>query len=272
MEQDFAKRRIRTPLAEPSPPARASGLVLLLTGMLTGIVIGMFISLLAYLSGLLPPAPGQQTVAETARSSAFAASSDTNGEVLSEELVREATRLQLEFYRELPNYEVVVDVTPVNVPQPRVLTPPAETAATIASTDAPAADSNSNPAIATGNTNPTANASGDAPLSLDQVIAELTGRAPEAAVSNTPPSSPPATGGSYMLQAGAFQQAQAANTQLNRLINLGVSARIREESMPGRILYLVQAGPYDSREAMLAAERVLRASNIDTMRITLSQP
>jgi cell division protein FtsN len=271
MEQDFAKRRIRTPLAEPSPPARASGLVLLLTGMLTGIVIGMFISLLAYLSGLLPPAPGQQAVAETARSSAFTASADTNGEVLSEELVREATRLQLEFYRELPNYEVVVDVTPVNVPQPRVLTPPAETAATTPSTDTPAADSNSN-VIAIGNTNPAANASGDAPLSLDQVIAELTGRAPEAAVSDTPPSSPPATGGSFMLQAGAFQQAQAANTQLNRLINLGVSARIREESMPGRILYLVQAGPYDSREAMLAAERVLRASNIDTMRITLSQP
>jgi len=61
MEQDFAKRRLRTPLAEPSPVAQPSSLGLLLTGLITGMVIGLFIALLVYLSGALPPAPGQKS-------------------------------------------------------------------------------------------------------------------------------------------------------------------------------------------------------------------
>jgi cell division protein FtsN len=77
---------------------------------------------------------------------------------------------------------------------------------------------------------------------------------------------------SFVLQAGAFQQQATANTQLNRLLGLGLNARIREETLPGRTLYLVQAGPYDSREDMMQAERVLRSNSIDSMRITLSQP
>lgn len=75
-----------------------------------------------------------------------------------------------------------------------------------------------------------------------------------------------------MLQAGAFQQQATASAQLNRLLSLGLSARIRQENLPGRTLFLVQAGPYASREEMLQAERVLRSNSIDTMRITLNQP
>lgn len=233
MEHDFAKRRARTPLAEPSPPPRASGLALLLTGVATGIVIGLFIGLLVYMSGMLPPPPAQTSSAET-RDSQFL----TDEQALTEELEREAARLQLEFYQELPNYEVVVDVTPVPAPEQRDNPPPAET-------DTPADTSNNTAPAATASTSDTAQAA-PTPASLST--------------------------GNFLLQAGAFQQQSAASGQLNRLLALGLDARIRQENLPGRTLYLVQAGPYDTREQMLRAESTLRSNNIDTMRITLNRP
>tara|TARA_R110002072_G_scaffold284396_4_gene448614 strand:+ start:81987 stop:82688 length:702 start_codon:yes stop_codon:yes gene_type:complete len=233
MDQDFAKRRIRTPLADPGPPPKSSGLVLLLTGVATGIVIGMFISLLAYLGGMLPPAPGHVLADQnTSRDTPFTAAAtnpDNSTGALTDELEREASRLQLEFYQELPNYEVVVDVTPVSVPQPRQSQP----------------ESAAESITAAANT----------------TAAPVTTATPEVIGS-----------GSFMLQAGAFQQQATASAQLNRLLSLGLSARIRQESLPGRTLFLVQAGPYASREEMLQAERVLRSNSIDTMRITLNQP
>lgn len=252
MEQDFAKRRTRTPLAEPDPQPQTSSIGLLFTGLVTGVAIGLFISLLVYMSGMLPPAPGQaaQAIDAAARSSGFAAepmneaisNGSGSGEQLTVELEREAARLQLEFYQELPNYEVVVDVTPVNVPQPRTVTPPVQTAAT------PTTDDSSNAASTAG--------------------AESASTEPAV----VPPATTPASTGSFLLQAGAFQQQNTATTQANRLIALGLTARVRQENMPGRTLYLVQAGPYSTREEMMQAERLLRASNIETMRITLSQP
>jgi hypothetical protein len=147
MEQDFAKRRTRTPLAEPDPQPQTSSMGLLFTGLVTGVAVGLFISLLVYMSGVLPPAPGQaaQSVHASVRSSGFATepigdATNGNGDQLTVELELEAARLQLEFYQELPNYEVVVDVTPVNVPQPRVITPPAQTASTQAASDSTPAD------------------------------------------------------------------------------------------------------------------------------------
>ena len=238
MDQDFAKRRIRTPLADPGPPQKSSGLVLLLTGLATGVVIGMFISLLAYLGGMLPPAPGHvladQNPGRDTPFTATAANPDSESGALTDELEREASRLQLEFYQELPNYEVVVDVTPVNVPQPRQSQPEAASETTAATTDLAAANTRAAPA-----TTPTPAVIGS---------------------------------GSYLLQAGAFQQQATASAQLNRLLGLGLSARIRQENLPNRTLFLVQAGPYASREEMLQAERVLRSNSIDTMRITLNQP
>ena len=237
MDQDFAKRRIRTPLADPGPPQKSSGLVLLLTGLATGVVIGMFISLLAYLGGMLPPAPGHvladQNPGRDTPFTATAANPDSESGALTDELEREASRLQLEFYQELPNYEVVVDVTPVNVPQPRQRSPEPATGTTAAAPGAAASTT----------------------------AAPVTTTTPEVIGS-----------GSYMLQAGAFQQQATASAQLNRLLSLGLSARIRQENLPGRTLFLVQAGPYASREEMLQAERVLRSNSIDTMRITLNQP
>src|SRR5690554_6050281 len=249
MDQDFAKRRIRTPLAEPTPPPPSSGLALLLTGGLAGIAVGIFIALLVYLSGVLPPPPGQTEVAATPA----AAQPDDNDGELTVELEREAARLQLEFYQELPNYEVVVDATPIAGSTPR--TPPTVTATQI-STPEPAREPTETPAVT-------------APVTDAPPAAEVAAT-PEPAVS-TPETTPPAAAavsavstGRYLLQAGAFQQQPAASAQLNRLLALGLNARVRQETMPDRTLYLVQAGPYDSRDDMVRAERLLRGNSIES--------
>lgn len=248
MVQDFAKQRTRTPLAEPEPKPSTSSVGLLLTGLLTGIAVGVFISLLIYLAGVLPPAPGQvsdmagngnrqMTPAEVATADA---STSEDGD-LSAEQEREAARLQLEFYQELPNYEVVVDATPVNVPRA-----PATTADTAATTTQSATEPASEP-----------------PASATPTAISSTGTDTVAA---------PATTAMFMLQAGAFRQQTAANAQAGRLLAIGLDARVRQENLPGRTLYLVQAGPYNTRDEMMQAERLLRNNSIESMRITLSQP
>lgn len=243
MVQDFAKQRTRTPLAEPEPQPAASSLGPLLTGLFTGIAVGLFISLLVYLSGILPPAPGQDNAmagngerviapapGQTVDDNSAGADSD-----LSVEQEREAARLQLEFYQELPNYEVVVDATPINAPrQP-----------TTAASEPASTQSVSDQASET----PSATAASE----------------PVAAVTS-------ATTAMFLLQAGAFRQQTAANAQANRLLALGLDARVRQETLPGRTLFLVQAGPYNTRDEMMLAERLLRNNSIESMRITLSQP
>lgn len=270
MEQDFAKRRSRTPLAEPSAVPQPSSLGLLLTGLVTGVAIGLFIALMVYLSGALPPAPGQAGApANRQIETANIAETDSAGG-LTQEQQREAQRLQLEFYQELPNYEVVVNVTPVAGAVLR--TPPVVTANTDSTitaaieTDAietAAAGPRAAQTVAAGSDTVVAAANSD---SLDPVSAAL------AQISNRAPASGPESGPTFMLQAGAFQQLSTATTQLSRLLGLGLNARIREETLPGRTLYLVQAGPYNARDDMMQAERVLRSYSIDSMRITLSQP
>ena len=279
MEQDFAKRRLRTPLAEPAPVSQPSSLGLLLTGLITGIVIGLFVALLVYLSGALPPAPGHTQLAETRAVDTLDIA--TAGE-LTPEQQREAQRLQLEFYQELPNYEVVVDVTPVAgaVRRTPVTNPPATTA-----TSDSAAATETSPAAAQAATQvATTPAAPAQPLSdnteeLDPVSAALLEISNREARAQSQPSTTAtaaattsASTGNFLLQAGAFQQQATATAQLNRLLGLGLSARIREENLPGRTLYLVQAGPYSTRDDMMQAERVLRNNSIDSMRITLSQP
>ncbi len=243
MDQDFAKRRSRTPLAESNPPPKSSGLVILMIGVFTGIVVGLFIAMLAYMSGQLPPPPGQNWASDNQQSGNSTQPSQTatsESDELTDELQREAARLQLEFYRELPDYEVVVDVTPVEGARPRDQQ----------------AEQSAEPGSAEVET--------ETASSQQETVATVT-----ATARNVPAS---LSSGSYMLQAGAFRQQNTATAQLNRLLNLGLSAQIRQESMPGRTLFLVQAGPYASRDDMLRAEQILRSNSIDTMRITLSPP
>ena len=283
MDQDFAKRRPRTPLAEPSAVPQSSSIALLLTGLVTGIAVGLFVALMIYLSGALPPAPGQAEAPDNRQIiPPSIAGADGNGG-LTQEQQREAQRLQLEFYQELPNYEVVVNVTPIAGAVLR--TPPAVTANTDSTTaTAVAADAVETSAVETAaalsdaaepvtpRSDSVIAASADS-HALDPVsaaLAEISNRTP----ANTAPEPASATdsGPRFMLQAGAFQQLATATTQLNRLLGLGLNARIREEALPRRTLYLVQAGPYDSRDDMMQAERVVRSNSIDSMRITLSQP
>jgi cell division protein FtsN len=72
-----------------------------------------------------------------------------------------------------------------------------------------------------------------------------------------------------MIQAGAFQQESAAMVQSTRLIGLGLDARVKKEALLGKTLFLVQAGPYQTRDQLNQVERILRSNNIDSMRITL---
>lgn len=248
MVQDFAKKRTRTPLAEPQPKSPDTSLGLLTTGLLTGVAIGVFVSLLVYLSGVLPPAPGQsdelagnnERALPPAQEAADVDVEDSDDGGVSVEQEREAARLQLEFYQELPNYEVVVDATPVNAArQPAA-----------AASEPAAADS----------------AEDEAEENTDSQTAEpAPGSEPEVALT-------PATTGMFMLQAGAFRQQSAATAQAERLLALGLDTRVRREDLPARTLFLVQAGPYDSRDEMMQAERLLRNNSIESMRITLSQP
>lgn len=221
MAHDFAKIRNkkRTEPAPPPPPPPSKGM--LLTGLLAGLALGFFASFLIYLSGILPPIGDLNAQSGDDRETELLAAQQRR----NEELEQAAARLQLEFYKELPNYEVIVD----NMPAPRT-----ETAVTAAARSAPGATTAMN--------------------------------------STTPaPAEATATDGSFMIQAGAFQQESSALAQSERLNSLGLAARIKKEALLGKTLFLVQAGPYQSRDQVNQAERILRSNGIDSIRIGLSQ-
>lgn len=222
MAHDFAKTRNkkRSEPAPPPPPQPNKGM--LMTGVLTGLVIGFFASFLIYLSGILPPVGNIDPQADADNAAEMLAAQQRQ----NEELEQAATRLQLEFYKELPNYEVIVD----NMPS--------------AATPSPVIGS-SVPSAATPNT--------------------------AVAVSSPAPAPSPQNQGSYMIQAGAFQQETSAQAQSARLTALGLEARIKKEALLGKTLFLVQAGPYNTRDQVTQAERLLRNASIDSIRIGLSQ-
>lgn len=118
MVQDFAKKKTAAEPRQAAPqaaPNTAPSWSLMLTGLVTGMALGVFISFLAYISGVVPPMPGQQErmAAQASQADSDAAAAQAQ---LNEELERAAQRLQLEFYQELPNYELVVDATPLDIP------------------------------------------------------------------------------------------------------------------------------------------------------------
>ncbi|MFT4887498.1 MAG: hypothetical protein ACJAY7_001395 [Pseudohongiellaceae bacterium] len=108
MTQDFAKIRPE-PLLETqvvqAPPAWS----LMLTGIVVGIAVGIFVCVMFYLSGNVPPLnqvatnarPGLATTPETANLAIEAESGEPE--------------ITLEFYRELQDYEVEVDAVPVEL-------------------------------------------------------------------------------------------------------------------------------------------------------------
>jgi cell division protein FtsN len=232
MAHDFAKSRTRRspePRKKEAPPSPPKGM--LITGLITGLAIGFCSSFVLYFSGALPPLNAEPNNQADIDQADLEASQQRR----NEELEQAAARLQLEFYKELPNYEVIVD----NMPQ---------TQATSAQAARPSAT------IQNTTTSTTAT---PAPI----VDAGISAQSNPAQVAQ----------GSYMLQAGAFQQEGAAVAQSMRLQALGFPARVKKEALLGKTLFLVQTGPYNSREQITQAERLMRSNSIDSMRIGISQ-
>lgn len=280
MAHDFAKTRTRKAHEQKRPePAPQPAKGLLMTGLLTGLVLGVFISFLIYISGMLPPMnPVAETAAGSSAEELAAAQQRRN-----EELEQAAARLQLEFYKELPNYEVIVDNTPgtvattsansitatateqaIALAQSQSLALSA-TSAQLASPDPVASVVTSVP----GGALATSAASDATAPAATSIVAETPAETPTvapivpvAAVPGEP---------SFMIQAGAFQQEAAAVAQTMRLNALGLDARVKKEALLGKTLFLVQSGPYSSRDQLSQLERILRSNGIDSMRIGVSQ-
>ncbi|MEX2470443.1 MAG: SPOR domain-containing protein [Pseudohongiellaceae bacterium] len=107
MSHDFAKIRPE-PLLDKKPAQAPPAWSMMVTGILVGMALGVFGCVLLYLSGRVPPPPSvaaAQPVAGTRAVSSAPAEPAAAGD----------NGLQLEFYTELPIYEVPVDATPVDV-------------------------------------------------------------------------------------------------------------------------------------------------------------
>lgn len=108
MTQDFAKIRPE-PLLETrvvqAPPAWS----LMLTGIVVGIAVGIFACVMFYLSGNVPPLNQGPNINPSVLATAPAAANPTT------ETEPADPEITLEFYRELQDYEVDVNVVPVEL-------------------------------------------------------------------------------------------------------------------------------------------------------------
>ena len=74
---------------------------------------------------------------------------------------------------------------------------------------------------------------------------------------------------SVILQSGAFQQQELANTEMRRQQAMGLDVRVKAEStLPGRTLYLIQSGPFRTQGDLASAEQTMRLNNLQTLRIS----
>lgn len=278
MAHDFAKTRTRKAPEQKRPePAPQPAKGLLLTGLLTGLVLGVFVSFLIYISGILPPMNPMADTTEISNTEELAAAQQRR----NEELEQAAARLQLEFYKELPNYEVIVDNTPgaaAAISANTITATATEQAIALAQSQAQNQTLSATPTLVAGqqlvatvvttapNAAPATNSGSAAiaPAATDSIVETptVTPIAPVAALPGEP---------SFMIQAGAFQQEAAAVAQTMRLNALGLDARVKKEALLGKTLFLVQSGPYSSRDQLSQLERILRSNGIDSLRIGVSQ-
>lgn len=73
----------------------------------------------------------------------------------------------------------------------------------------------------------------------------------------------------FILQSGAFQQAESARAESERQKLLGLDVNVKQQELLGRTLYLIQSGPYVSSTILAEAEQILRANNIPNLRMTI---
>ncbi len=194
MTQDFAKIRPE-PLLEQKPASNPPAWSLMVTGVVLGITIGVFACVLLYLSGRVPPL-SQPAVATAELANRASADSEPGTPAESDPA---ETPLEYEFYRELQEYEVLVDATPV---------------------DLSAQDPNRR-------------------LERD-----------------------------YLLQTGAFERRELAETEQQRQAALGLNVFVKDPGIVGRSLFLVQSGPYRTQGELDNAETVLRRNSIPFLRLT----
>jgi cell division protein FtsN len=114
VRHDFAKIRPE-PLLEKKPAQTPPAWSMMITGIVVGMAIGVFASVLLYMSGNIPPLPHQQLAANTPReiSAAPEAVATTAPE---SQAASSRPQMELEFYTELRNYEVPVPESVVPVP------------------------------------------------------------------------------------------------------------------------------------------------------------
>ena len=201
MTQDFAKIKPE-PILEKrsveSPPAW----LLMATGSLVGATVGVFACVLFYLSGNVPPlniVQQPQSVSTESVPKQFLEEAPTPG-------------LELEFYTELPKYEVQTNAVPVEL--------------------------------------------------TNLIPAEIVEEKPTT-LTNTN------NKGNFMLQTGAFQQQASAEREMQSQRELGLNVIVKLAELPGRKLYLVQAGPYSSTSDLENARQILLQNNIATLTIQL---
>jgi hypothetical protein len=107
MTQDFAKIKPE-PLLERKTVATPPAWSLMFTGVIVGLALGVFGCFLFYLSGNVPPLNINQPAANNTPPANQPPTLTAPEEPAEEEL-------QLEFYTELPAYEVSVDANPVEL-------------------------------------------------------------------------------------------------------------------------------------------------------------
>ena len=121
MTQDFAKIKpepiLEKKIVEPSP-----AWLLMVTGLLVGVTMGVFACVLFYLSGNVPPLNiDQQPQIATTETISMRSADQTN-----------TPGLDFEFYTELPKYEVQTDAVPVEIPEDAPIHPTNEAAGELA--------------------------------------------------------------------------------------------------------------------------------------------
>ena len=68
-----------------------------------------------------------------------------------------------------------------------------------------------------------------------------------------------------MLQAGAFERRELAETEMRRQQALGLNVLVKTQNLLGNTMYLVQSGPYTTNGELETAKQVLRRNNISFM-------
>ena len=71
-----------------------------------------------------------------------------------------------------------------------------------------------------------------------------------------------------VLQSGAFRQQERALSELQRQRSLGLEVEMRQRGGQDDPMFLLQSGPYDSRDRLEEAEMVFRLHDIPTARLS----